>query len=353
MSRSGTHSAIGCASGLSDTDAFAVLTTPPPQGDIGEVADFVEDTWGLRGDLSVLDSERDQNFSLTTRDDARYVVKISNAAEDIATTRYQTEALLHLRATDSEFPSPDVVETRGGDPIASLKTADGRTHFCRVLTWLDGTLMHEANIVSLGVSMGESLARLHVALRDFGQPGSQVPLLWDISHAGNLVAHTQTIDDPELRAVCERQLVQFRDNTSTVLARLPRQAIHNDFNPGNVLVDPKDHASVVGIIDFGDLVYAPRVVDVAVAAAYLCIGQPDPRREISRLVDAFTRTVELSEAEVGLIDELILTRLVVSTTIAHWRARQFPDNSAYIMISQKDSMAALLNMHEELRVANG
>ena len=352
MSKSGTRSATWCARELSGSDAFAVLTTPPPRADIGQIADFVEGCWGLRGDLSPLDSERDQNFSLTTGDGARFVVKISNSAEEIATTRYQTEALLHLRAADPAFPSPDVVRTLGGDSISSLTAADGRSHSCRILTWLNGTLMHDADIASLGASMGKSLARLHAALRDFDRKVPQAPLLWDISHAGILVSHTETIDDPKIRAICERQLVRFRERTAAVLNELPRQAIHNDFNPGNVLVDPGDHANIVGIIDFGDLVHAPRVVDLAVAAAYLCIGQPDPRREIKSLVTAFMRNIDLNEAEIGLIDELILTRLVVSTTIAHWRARQFPENSAYIMISQKDSIAALLNMHDELR-ANG
>ena len=58
--------------------------------------------YGLPATAHRLDSERDQNFRLRTRDGRDYVLKIANPAEDRAVTNLQTEALRHLAAVDSE-----------------------------------------------------------------------------------------------------------------------------------------------------------------------------------------------------------------------------------------------------------
>ncbi|MFQ5610017.1 MAG: phosphotransferase, partial [Woeseiaceae bacterium] len=306
---------------MPETDLFAVLTTPPPRLTERQVCGFVEANWGLAGDVSSLVSDRDQNFALRAADDARYVIKIGNSAEDTLATDCQVEVLLHIRAMAADFPSPDVVNTLDGEASATLTAPDSRQHVCRVLTWLEGTQMQDAAIDSLAESMAACLARLDAILAGFDHPGSNVPLLWDISHASHLRDHADSIDDDELREICGEHLEKFESQLAPVLRGFPRQAIHNDFSPGNVLVDPDDHDRVVGIIDFGDIVRAPLIVDVAVACAYLCIGQSDPAREVERFTRVFQQGIELADQELEILDDLILTRLVVSATISHWRAK--------------------------------
>ena len=61
------------------------------------------------------------------------------------------------------------------------------------------------------------------------------------------------------------------------LAALRAQVIHNDYHLYNVLVAPDDQARIVtGIIDFGDMVHAPLVGEVATAAAFHMAGSADP-----------------------------------------------------------------------------
>jgi hydroxylysine kinase len=43
--------------------------------------------------------------------------------------------------------------------------------------------------------------------------------------------------------------------------------IHNDANDHNVVLDASA-SRVLGIIDFGDMVYAPRIVELAVTITY-------------------------------------------------------------------------------------
>ena len=58
------------------------------------------------------------------------------------------------------------------------------------------------------------------------------------------------------------------------LNALPWQVIHNDANDHNVIVSADRRT--VSLIDFGDIVYAPRVCGLAVACAYAMLGQAEP-----------------------------------------------------------------------------
>ena len=66
-----------------------VLSTPAPVLRADRVASLVEDVWGLRvGTVRPLSSERDANILL----DGRYVLKVSNPAEDPAVVDMENTA---------------------------------------------------------------------------------------------------------------------------------------------------------------------------------------------------------------------------------------------------------------------
>src|SRR5205085_1489116 len=75
------------------------------------------------------------------------------------------------------------------------------------------------------------------------------------------------------------------------LSSLPRQLIHNDANEHNVLV--AEDGSVAGLIDFGDLVWAPRVCGLAVALAYAMLGRDDPVRAVTPVVRGYHEVAPL------------------------------------------------------------
>ena len=65
------------------------------------------------------------------------------------------------------------------------------------------------------------------------------------------------------RALAEKFMARFTDHVLPRLASLRSQVIHNDYHLYNVLVAPDDHARIVGVIDFGDMLHAPLVGEVA------------------------------------------------------------------------------------------
>ncbi|NQU30756.1 MAG: hypothetical protein HQ525_08825, partial [Anaerolineae bacterium] len=61
-----------------------LLETHSPAFAIEEVSDIVNKLYDLTGNLSLLESERDQNFCIITESGDQFIIKIANSAEDPA-----------------------------------------------------------------------------------------------------------------------------------------------------------------------------------------------------------------------------------------------------------------------------
>lgn len=114
------------------------------------------------------------------------------------------------------------------------------------------------------------------------------------------------------------------------LPALRTQLVHNDFSPDNVLVSAAADR-VCGIIDFGDVTVTALVNDVAIAAANHLSGRPDLLGPVVDLVSGYHATTPLTAAELELLPDLILGRVVARLVISEWRAERFPGNRAYIL----------------------
>jgi 4-aminobutyrate aminotransferase-like enzyme len=119
------------------------------------------------------------------------------------------------------------------------------------------------------------------------------------------------------------------------LQRLPVQAIHNDVNDYNILVDGavSQPLRISGLIDLGDICAAPRICNLAIAAAYLLLDTPDPERRLAALVAGYHAANPLSTKEIDLIWPLLQMRLAVSVVNSTLMARDTPDDP-YVVISQ-------------------
>lgn len=125
------------------------------------------------------------------------------------------------------------------------------------------------------------------------------------------------------------------------LPGLRAQAIHNDLNLYNVLVDPRDHDVIAGILDFGDMVRAPLVNDLAVAASYQLEPGADPLAPAIRFAAAYHAVSPLQEAELDVLFDLMMARLAMVVAIGGWRAARYPDNADYILRNNALSWARL------------
>jgi Ser/Thr protein kinase RdoA (MazF antagonist) len=320
-------------SAIASTTISALLTTTAPACTIEEAQDLVRAHFGIDARARLLTSERDQNFHLATADGDGYLLKIANSAEDPAVTNLQTEALLHVAATNPALPIQRVIPTLDGRyELTRSFGADAAPCVVRLLSYVPGEPLHKTIRTPAQVrQLARCLAELDLALRGFFHPAAGHELLWDLKHAARLRDLVETLPELNRRGIASRFLDRFEQYALPVLPKLRAQVIHNDFNPHNLLVDPNDHERVTGIIDFGDIVHAPLVNDVAVAAAYQVPVEGSPLDAAAEFVAAYHAAAPLEPAEVDILFDLIAVRQVLTVAITEWRANRYPANSAYIL----------------------
>jgi len=320
-----------------------VLSSGSPEPGLGWVRALAQDHYGVAGDIVALTGERDRNYRLqSATDGARFMLKVSHPAESARVADFQTQALLHLAATDPGLPVQRIVPTLAGAPSFVADPGDGLPRVVRLFSYLPGLAMPEApRSMAQRVNLARTLARLDLALQDFDHPAGALELPWDIQRADAVRGLLVHIADPQRRGLAENALDRFERLAKPVLPRLRAQPIHNDFNIYNVLVDPVDTDRIAGVLDFGDMVRAPLIDDLAVAASYQLGTEGDPLDTIVPFVAAYHAVLPLQRAEIDLLFTLMTARLLIVVAISGWRAARHPDNAAYVLRNNPLSWARL------------
>jgi len=317
-----------------------MIDADAPRLSDAEVALLLKTEYGLDGQLRPLLGERDQNFRLTASDGQRYVVKIAGAAEDQKAADFQILGLLHLEARGCRAAVPKIRRTL--DDASSTTILHGETrHVVRLVSYLPGRVLADVSSTpSLMGSIGRSLAYLDMALSDFEYDDDQQPLLWDMQRAAGLLPLTRHIPDGALRQAVLTCFDDFLQVAEPQFASLRHQVIHNDVNPGNVLVEEKDPESVAGIIDFGDMLRAPLVVELAIAASYLRCDDADALAYIAAFIAAYDRISPLEDVEIDLLYHLLRTRLATTLTMLYWRLAVKGNDDDYAQESLQNESGA-------------
>lgn len=312
--------------------AAAALSTAAPSLAMSEAADLAGRLYGIHGTATPLGGERDQNCVIETADGARYVLKISNLSEPVSVVDFQIAALEHIARAAPGLPVPRVVRTLEGGTRGLVAMPGGGQAFVRLLTYRDGVQIRETpRTAAQRRAMGATLASLDLALRDFSHPGAAHDLLWNVSAAHRLSAKLDAVADPARRALAGAFMRRFVEHVLPRLAEVRAQVIHNDFHLYNVLVAPSDHERITGVIDFGDMLHAPLVGEVATAAAFHMTGNADPFEGAAQFVGAYDAVLPLLPVEQEIVADLVATRHLVTALISEWRVVRYPENRAYIM----------------------
>jgi hydroxylysine kinase len=256
----------------------------------------------------------------------------------------QTRALLHIAEVDPKLAVPRVKATPEGAPFHAVDADDGRRFIVRLLSFLPGQLLDDAAPhPALARDVGAMTARLARALRGFSHSSSRHTLLWDLTQAPGLRARTHHIGSAGRRRVIDAVLDHFAADVLPRLQQQRAQVIHNDVSVMNTLVDGR---RVSGVIDFGDLIHAPLVCDLAVPISELLVGHREPIATAAEITAGYHSVTPLEDEELRLIFDLAATRCAMAVAVAHWRVRDHPDNTAYIMAGVEDTATLLDQMRE-------
>lgn len=263
--------------------------------------------------ITRLPSERDQNFLVADDSGQQFVLKIANASESRAFLEAQNAVMDYLaeRVPFCQRVIGEITEFEG--------------HFVRVVTYLPGVPLAEIKPHTPGLlhDLGQKLGQLSRALADFDHPATHRDFHWDLANGSRVInEYASLIEDAVLRELVLK--CRFQPETD-----LRRSVIHGDANDYNVLVDPES-MTVSGLIDFGDMVYSYTVGDLAIALAYVVLGEGNPRD----VIVGYTSEFRLLEEEKEALWPLVRLRLAMSVCIAAYQQRQQPENE-YLGISQR------------------
>jgi Ser/Thr protein kinase RdoA (MazF antagonist) len=283
---------------------------------------FLRKHWGIEGELSRLSGERDQNFRITAADGSRYVFKIASPLEDLTLVDFQIQALLYLEASDPGIPIPRIRRSLKGNLFETLTTDQG-DHAVRVLSWVDGVRLGDFEppshdtIAQIGALQG----RLCRAFRGFEHEGSSHFMPWDIL---NGLVVSESLRNDYLRGDLAERCAPVLEHLSTCalprMRELPHQIIHNDAHSGNVLCDPTDPATITGVIDFGDLVHRPIVVDLATSLASIMETSETPISASAALVGGFVQYSSVPPEQLELVYDALLARAIMIVQLLQFRA---------------------------------
>lgn len=326
------------------TETADFMSATWKQTSLADAAAAVADIYGFTGTVKRLSSERDETFLFTRNDGAEFVLKIANPVENPASLDFQDEVLMHLASAAPSVPVPRLVPTNDGEASHTLSTPDG-PRIVRLLTFLCGELQYRTQAgEEQSRNVGRALAQLGLGLESCQSRPPAGKLMWDISHTLDLATVTDHVA-PQRRAHVEAVLTEFERAAPTISELSRRQIIHNDFNPHNILLDPAKPNEVVGIIDFGDMVHAPLVNDLAVALSYHLATENWAART-GAFLQGFLSARTLEPVEMELLPVLTRSRLAMSIIIGEWRSALFPENADYIMRNHASVWQGLLNISD-------
>lgn len=313
-------------------DPMRVVAAPSPRLPPETAAAILEEFWGLRGALRPLVSERDQNFFVDAAADGRFVLKIANSAEDRQVTLFQIAALQYIeRRSTGPWPAlPRVIDTLDGRSHCDVEQA-GASHVVRLVSWVDGRLAeHLPPGPRLARSAGECLANLGRLLKGFTHAAQDHSLLWDMKKSASLRDHLSLVKNQDEFDLVSRALDDFEELAMPKFGRLRWQVIHNDMHPDNFLVSADNPDRVVGVIDFGDMLYSPLVVDLGVACAYLRGSGSSPLDSVAAFVAGYHSVTPLDDPELSLLYYLVRARLAATICIGRWRASARDESDPYL-----------------------
>lgn len=316
-----------------------VLIDEVPNFDKNKAADVLMNLYAVEGEMIPLNSFEDQNFLVKTATD-KFVLKIANKRWTEDELNIQTLLFDHLQIAAPDASWPQVIPSINGAPMTKIDGFD-----VRLLTFIEGNILVDVKrSAALNVSIGQILGHFSKAVQTFT---ARVPTrpndLWNLDNVIACKAFIQDVNDEATRERIERYYRHYEAHVFPKIKHLKKATIHGDANEQNILVDKKDDAQVVGLIDFGDLQEATHINDLAILIAYSLLDVEDLDSAANEIIDGYKKEFPIEAKEFEVLFDLVAMRLISSIILSSKRAKEFPDN-LYILASQKPAKELLEKM---------
>ena len=304
------------------------------------VAALLRDCFGIDGLLTRLDGEYDLNWRVDTGG-ATYIAKVSNGPGKPELHEFQEALLKHIHRVDPELRIP--IGVTAADGRTSVQAPPGAGNWrLRVFNFIPGRpLRRTAGSQELLESLGRFMGRLTRAMQGFGHPAAhRDDHLWNLDQAGERAELASYIEPADVRERVERVFERWNSVVKPILPSLPAAVVHHDANDDNVLVEICGDNLHIGLIDFGDAVFARRINELAVTLAYALMDVPDIPAAARAVIGGYTDVMPVTDSELAVLFDLVAVRLAMSLCISFQRRAETPDNG-YLQVSRHQAMELL------------
>ncbi len=300
------------------------LAVPPPVFSSDEVSQIAQDLLGISGGAQALGGERDANFLIrnqTQNYPERILIKISNQTDSEQSIEMQCQALAHIQKVNQDIPVQRLISLQNGADWVTIQSKSEDKLILRAFEFLPGETLNNLTIdARLANNIGQTLARLNLALRGFFHPAGNQPMAWNTQHLDQLRPLVQFVQRDHERKLITNILDYFDEIIRPALSGCRAQVIHNDISFHNILANPTSPTELTGIYDFGDMTFAPLIQDLTVATAEISAGSTDPFSRCAQIVAGFHSITPLEDVEFALLPGLMRARLALGYLIDSWTA---------------------------------
>lgn len=317
------------------------------QSVITSIRKCLASNYGISGELARLPGEN-MNFLSCDSSGVKRVVKVAADDQSPAFVEMEFQVLRHASQRLEGVHLPQIIENKFGNVESSFNAGDNDHKRLRIIKYLSGALLDNSDISdNIRFNVGKTLAEFDLAVRDFDHPAAHRKHRWDLTRAGQYRPILEMVEDVKKKALLAWAFEQYKKIDARNIKQVNWQFIHGDANPENILVKGEQ---VVGLLDFGDSCYNPRICELAICLPYLMMDQDDPLAAVKPVIDGYQSLSPLSEQELNLLWPLVLGRLATTISMATQRRLMDPDHPNWFVSEAR--AWSLLGVLKDLRNFN-
>ncbi len=316
-----------------------------PPISLDQARSIAEERYGIQpASIQELPAELDRNFLLRTKASGECVLKIAHSSVSDEVLDLQNRTLRHLRVTLDIIP--EVMPAKDGAETIHVSGSNGEPYRARLLRYIEGCPLSDFRPLSddLLADIGRQLGQLSARMQSFRHDEKRPTYRWNILNLKEVAQYAADLP-PEKKSLLDHFLRLYDQELLPALPELRHSHIYNDPNDSNILIRASGPAAprVAGMIDFGDMVHAPTIADLAIALAYIMMDGDQPLDKAAPVIRAYDEDFPLTDQEIRLLYPLIAARLCLSVCISWHQQRQEPDNR-HLSISERGAWELLATL---------
>ena len=289
--------------------------------------------------LKPLNSERDKNFLININLKKKYVLKISNFEESKELLKLQDYVLSELSQRSS---LNKYIPKKVHSSIKTYSDLNNRKCCVRILTFIDGKMYALVkHNQSLEKSLGNLLGNLSKELQSLINSSAFREFEWDPSKIIWINKEVKMFTGKNKKIIL-RSLKEHDIFVSKNLNKLRFSLTHGDANNYNLVVNKN---KVLGLLDYGDMIYAPTINDLAVSLSYALMNKNNLYATLENIIISYHKVFNITSDEIFSLMSLVKARLTITVVMAERQRKKFPNNK-YLSISQKDAWKLLYKLDE-------